>query len=237
MPSDGDRWDDTDEINDLIGLLRTRLGADAGRSRDRKCRLFGAGCCRLVWPNLTETGQRLVDVVEEHVDGGNWDPYSEAAADAHETFHRPKFPADRAVMYLTGSDVPAGTAERVAEATAECATAAKARAGKTTISYSNTMYSEYQSSRKIVRRQQVALARCVFGNPFRLVSFEPSWRTEPVVGLARQMYQARDFGPMPVLADALQDAGCEQPDILAHCRGDGPHVRGCWVVDLVLGKA
>jgi hypothetical protein len=50
------------------------------------------------------------------------------------------------------------------------------------------------------------------------------------------MYESRDFGAMPILVDALQEAGCESEDILAHCRGPGPHVRGCWVVDLVLGK-
>ena len=52
------------------------------------------------------------------------------------------------------------------------------------------------------------------------------------------MYDSRDFAPMPILADALQDAGCEHEDILAHCRdANGTHVRGCWVVDLVLGKS
>jgi hypothetical protein len=66
--------------------------------------------------------------------------------------------------------------------------------------------------------------------------FDPSWRTEAVVSLARGMYEARDFAPMPVLADALEDAGCGDADLLAHRRGPGPHVRGCWVVDLVLGK-
>lgn len=67
--------------------------------------------------------------------------------------------------------------------------------------------------------------------------FPPAWRTEPVVALARGMYEARDFGPMPVLADALDDAGCADPDVLSHCRGDGPHARGCWVVDLILGRS
>jgi hypothetical protein len=57
------------------------------------------------------------------------------------------------------------------------------------------------------------------------------------LSLARQMYESRDFSSMPILADALQDAGCDNDDILNHCRGPGPHVRGCWVVDLVLGKA
>jgi hypothetical protein len=50
------------------------------------------------------------------------------------------------------------------------------------------------------------------------------------------MYESRNFSAMPILADALQDAGCDNDDILSHCRIDGPHVRGCWVVDLVLGK-
>jgi hypothetical protein len=83
----------------------------------------------------------------------------------------------------------------------------------------------------------LALIRDIFGNPFRPVMFDPNWRTSTVATLARQMYESRDFSPMPVLADALQDAGCDHPDILAHCRGAGPHARGCWVVDGVLGKA
>jgi hypothetical protein len=80
-----------------------------------------------------------------------------------------------------------------------------------------------------------ALARDIFGNPFRPVSFSPSWRTIAAVALARMMYETRDFAAMPVMADALQDAGCEQEDVLGHCRGPGPHARGCWVVDGILG--
>jgi hypothetical protein len=86
-------------------------------------------------------------------------------------------------------------------------------------------------------RQVLAdLLRCVVGNPFRPVTFSPSWRTDTAVSLARTMYESRDFSVMPILADALQDAGCDNDDILDHCRGSGPHVRGCWVCDLVLGK-
>jgi hypothetical protein len=81
------------------------------------------------------------------------------------------------------------------------------------------------------------LIRDIFANPFRQVEFDPAWRTSTAVQLARQMYESRDFGAMPILADALQDAGCEAADVLDHCRRSGPHVRGCWVVDLVLGKS
>ncbi len=80
------------------------------------------------------------------------------------------------------------------------------------------------------------LFRDVFGNPFQPVTFSQEWRTDTAVILARQMYDAREFSAMPILADALQDAGCDNEDVLNHCRGPGPHVRGCWVVDLVLGK-
>ena len=80
------------------------------------------------------------------------------------------------------------------------------------------------------------LLRDIFGNPFRKVKFNKKWRTDTAIALARQMYESRDFGAMPILADALQDAGCDNEGVLNHCRGPGPHVRGCWVVDLVLGK-
>ncbi len=81
-----------------------------------------------------------------------------------------------------------------------------------------------------------AVMREIFGNPFRLIAFDPKRRMTTAVALAQRMYESRDFAPMPILADALQEAGCDNPDVLAHCRGSGPHVRGCWVVDLVLGN-
>ena len=81
------------------------------------------------------------------------------------------------------------------------------------------------------------LMREILGNPFRPIEFDPSWRTTAVVNLADAIYIDRAFDRLPILADALQDAGCEHEDILAHCRGPGPHVRGCWVIDFVLGKS
>ena len=93
---------------------------------------------------------------------------------------------------------------------------------------------DWDNTRRLKRMAEVC--RDVFGNPFRPVPFSPKWRTETAVGLARQMYRSRKFSAMPILADALQDAGCDNVDILDHCRGPGPHVRGCWVVDLLLGK-
>jgi hypothetical protein len=84
------------------------------------------------------------------------------------------------------------------------------------------------------------LLRDIFGNPFRPVAVDPSWLTwnhATVPAIARHIYDDRAFHDMPILADALQDAGCTNDDLLDHCRGPGPHVRGCWAVDLLLGKA
>jgi hypothetical protein len=90
----------------------------------------------------------------------------------------------------------------------------------------------------VARRHLHGSYRDVIGNPFRPVSFDPAWRTSTAVALATQMYDSRDFSIMPILGDALQDAGCENADVLAHCRDPkGTHVRGCWVVDLILGKS
>jgi hypothetical protein len=92
-----------------------------------------------------------------------------------------------------------------------------------------------------VERQEMAIQvlflRDIFGNPFRRrPKIKKAWRTDTAMSLARTTYEARDFSAMPILADALQDAGCDSDDVLNHCRRDGPHIRGCWVVDLVLGK-
>ena len=81
------------------------------------------------------------------------------------------------------------------------------------------------------------IIREVVINPFRPTPFADSWRTETVMSVANGMYGSRDFSAMPILADALQDAGCENEGILNHCHdGKATHVRGCWLVDLVLDK-
>ena len=83
---------------------------------------------------------------------------------------------------------------------------------------------------------QADLLRDIFGNPFRSVEFRLEWFTADVLALARGIYADRAFDRMPILADALQDAGCDDDDILNHCREAREHARGCWVVDLLLGK-
>jgi hypothetical protein len=96
---------------------------------------------------------------------------------------------------------------------------------------------EYRAALRAEHTAQCNLLRCIFGNPFRPVFFSPAWRSETAVALATAIYAERAFDRLPILADALEEAGCDHADSLAHCRGSGPHARGCWVVDEVLGKS
>jgi hypothetical protein len=87
------------------------------------------------------------------------------------------------------------------------------------------------------------MVRDIFGNPFRPVRLGRAWLTPTVTNLAQSAYEERalpsgelDPTRLAVLADALEEAGCDQPGLLSHLRGPGPHVRGCWALDLLLGK-
>ena len=91
-----------------------------------------------------------------------------------------------------------------------------------------------------VRRRARAMCRAIrdiFGNPFRPVVADPTWLTPTAQSIAAAIYQDRTFDRLPILADALEEAGCTHAVVLLHCRTPGEHVRGCWVVDLVLGKS
>jgi hypothetical protein len=84
---------------------------------------------------------------------------------------------------------------------------------------------------------QVRLIRCIFSPlPFRSVTLNPTWLTPTVKQLAQSIYDEKAFDRMPILADALEDSGCDNAEVLGHCRSGGEHVRGCWVVDPILDK-
>src|SRR5262249_28872382 len=98
---------------------------------------------------------------------------------------------------------------------------------------------EQRGAREKVETELAVVLREIVGNPFCIPTVDPDWPTwsgGAVRKLAQAIYDGRSFEELPILADALEEAGCTDPDILSHLRGPGPHVRGCWVVDLVLGK-
>jgi hypothetical protein len=108
-------------------------------------------------------------------------------------------------------------------------------AGETMITAIPTFRVAYAAEQAV----QIGRIRCIIGNPFRPVRVDPAWlcwHDGVIVQMARSIYDERRFEDLPILADALEEAGCTDPEILAHCRGPGDHVRGCWPVDLILGK-
>jgi hypothetical protein len=207
---------------------------------DRRVRLFGVACCALVSARLQDQRCHLaVDVALR---------YADALAGAEELQA-----ANAAVTEAADESWSAAgykdTADTAALRLAENASSVSMRleegdgdgwqsfgAGGSTSDFFIGHTLEASPGDALVRAQITQLLRDILGNPFHPVAFFPEWRTDTVAALARQMYASRDFSALSILADALQDAGCDNQDILEHCRGSGPHVRGCWVVDLVLGK-
>jgi hypothetical protein len=98
---------------------------------------------------------------------------------------------------------------------------------------------DVETTNRAETTRQADLLRCIIGNPFHPADIDSkwlSWNNGTIPAIARRIYDERRFEDMPILADALEDAGCADAAILDHCRGPGPHVRGCWVLDLLLGK-
>jgi hypothetical protein len=214
---------------------------------DRKQRLLDCACVRRLWHLLTdEDGRRAVEVAERYaddlvdiVDLREVQGLVLAARDAQ---------VSRNILALNHGEPPASppsATDSVCVLSAAAGVAWEYRSGADPLWYAAQalMGTEVGTGSAVYRARlvaehafQAALVREVFGNPFRPADFDSDWRTETVLLLARQMYESGEFDAMPILADALQDAGCHNEDILSHCRGPGPHVRGCWVVDLILGK-
>jgi hypothetical protein len=186
------------------------IGGVSGRKR----RLFAVACCRRI-PNLEQLPEcrAAIDAAERFAEGLCSREEMFVAAEALSSSTWQEAAANDCAAYFRDADAGEYASYKVADGLA----------GGTDV--------------KSQLRIHAGLLRDIFGNPFRPVEFSPDWRTDTAVSLAWQMYEPRDFSLMPILADALQDAGCEHPDILDHCRDpNGTHVRGCWVVDLVLGK-
>ncbi len=203
------------------------------RQFDRKLRLFAIACCRRVAGLVRDAdAQSLLELTEKLAEG---------VADL-ETLRPvwlevPFYPhAEGAIKQAAALDCASWQASvdcyRRAAQDAEAATA-DAIAGE-----GRTVAQEKFERRGRERSTQFAILRDIVGNPFRHVAFNREWHTSTAVAIAQGMYESREFSAMPILADALQDAGCDNDDILNHCRDEKlVHVRGCWVVDMILGKS
>ena len=217
------------ECSDPVAMLAFLKG----KASDRKLRLFGVACCRHIWHLLTnESSRQAVSAAERYADEeigekqfqklgyGAELAYVEANFNVlnpdHSDPHRAGIDEATAIAAFWMSHV-LDHSDLAAEAAAEAVRQATGTA-------------------EDERQHQAALLREIFGNPFRPILLDSTRKTPTVLQMAQFLYEERRFEDMPVLADALEDAGCTDADILSHCRQPCEHVRGCWVVDLLLGK-
>jgi hypothetical protein len=203
----------------------------------RKRRLFACACCRRVWDLMTDERSRRAVVVSEMFADGL--ASREELAIANREARQVSTDADATVVrYPVVVRNQQWRNYRVAQS---ASFASDSR--NTTIAFMPAADALFVSSLMDIRNEfqgQANVVRDIFGNPFRPVAVDPAWLTwnhATVPAIARHVYDDRAFHDLPILADALEDAGCTDPDILAHCRAGGEHVRGCWVVDLILGKS
>lgn len=206
-----------------------------GNATKRKMRLFAVACCRRVLHLLTDARSRTaVDVAERFADGLSTEGEMEAARSmAHNA--------------LTASPSFAHPDEwttlEYAASAAEDAAFPDADRGADSVSWATSLADSVDTNRTTnidtpdANCVQADSFRCIFGPlPFRPITVNPHWRTSTVRQLAEIIYTKRDFDLLPILADALLDANCNQQDILTHLKASRNHCRGCWVLDLILGK-
>jgi hypothetical protein len=198
-----------------------------GNVSDRKLRLFAAGCYRRIWHLLHKQSRRAVEWAERDADGQSEHQECEQVRQVLSDWC---FATEQVLSYSDSFS-------------------AASSAFRFTAGQGNALLLGIIPTGRIVYDRpaelpaQVARLCDIFGNPFRLVSFDRSWLTLTVTDLATVAYEQRalpsgelDTACLAVLADALEEAGCLNADILGHLRSGGPHCRGCWAVDLLLGK-
>jgi len=205
------------------------------RASPRKLRLFACACCRRVWELLSHSSSRYaVELAERSAD----EPVDEreldmASGDAEAAFED-TFTDDDGMPVLESDLRPAA------------ASAASYASSPGRLEIERHLFVVVGDAATALNSDASALAellRDVFPHPARPSAADPGWRAPTILALARAAYQERHFPGgdldaerLAVLSDALEDAGCSDAAILSHLRGPGPHVRGCWPLDLLLGK-
>jgi hypothetical protein len=199
------------------------LSSLRGKAGDRLLRLFAVACCRRIWDLLDTRGRKAVELGERLAEGHSifnesipvWEWEASSAGEV----------AAFGTVKLEAAEAADVAADYAAEAVGELALRTKVLPERV---------------RHVVaeRLLQSALLRCIFG-PFRPVAPEAvwlAWNDGTIPKLAQAIYEERAFDRLPILADALEEAGCDNAAVLAHCREPGVHDRGCWVIDLLLGR-
>jgi hypothetical protein len=216
------------------------------RASDRMLRLFACACCRRVWHYLSDQlDKEVVSVAERFADklatAEERAVAEEAAARAYQEI------AHRAGAFSDVGDEPppSDTKHRGLFAVQAVWQAVSEVVIARDVAFSTIHVMDAYASRRrtdVSQKEkdfQLVMCRDIFNNPFRPVTLSAdsfTWNRGSIPGLAKAIYDDRAFDRLPSLASALEDAGCDNVEILSHCLGEGLHVRGCWVIDLLLGR-
>jgi hypothetical protein len=208
-----------------------------GKASDRKFRLVAVACCRKILPFCTsKRSEAAIEAAELFADG-------QITSSGLKAFYSSANRVCTRVwkVWVAAGQIRYDPAYKVfrAAAAARCVCLYESR-GKAFPPADMVANAVWDIQEIVGYKAMEPIFREVMGNPFRPVTIDASWLSwngGTVPKLSRAIYDERRFSDLPILADALEEAGCDNPDILAHCRSGGEHVRGCWVVDLLLGKS
>ncbi len=208
---------------------------------ERKLRLFAVACCRRIWNLIPDKpGHSALEQAERYADGlASRRQLASARSACSPRAHLSRPPTERDHHWLAMLAVLACVSNDVGDVEAAAMASAMAHADSLLVDAPTTptTYSHRQKHRAQEHGYQASLLREVVGNPFRSVTFGPAGVTPAIEALADAIYRERAFDRMPALGDALEEAGLNSIEVLRHCRELGEHVRGCWVLDALLGKA
>jgi len=237
--------DELGRLNYLAGRPKPGAWKSSPRARKpasaRQIRLFLCGCARLVWHVMPEVARQAVETVERAAEGEASAKELKAAKRAVEKTledfdeSEPEFYASHVAFYLCWPE-----SEDELEKANLATVVVDDVSGAITEEAGAQGGDDDDPVQQAADQSQCALCRDVFPNPYRpLQAMEQSsldWNDRTVVRIAERIYSERAFDLLPILGDALEEAGCNDPQILAHTRQPGSHARGCWVLDLILEK-
>jgi hypothetical protein len=237
------KWNACTEPRQMLQALRRKAS-------DRKLRLFACACCRRSFHRMSDKRSRQAVEVAERFADGLAGPLELAAAwfdaDAAKGPRGAAWYAHVAAWHTAWAGAGAARARRAAwdhtRAAVKSTALAAAWNAVPGADRDATLVPAWEAARSAEQRTQTALVRDIFGNPFRPLRPPDAawlaWNDGTVRRLAAAIYAERRFGDLPVLADALEEAGCNNADMLQHCREQGSvHVPGCWLLDVLLGKS
>jgi hypothetical protein len=228
----GSNWLETADVKLMLRSLPRSCSS-------RKLRLFACACCYRVRDRFEgEDFWELVQLCERFADGRvSRQEVKRLTHGIQEAgFHN--FRGFDASLYAAGECNFWGS-QRVDRYTAWDAERAADACARYAAGHSNPYREGDEQPPEYIAESasQCGVLRDVFGDPFKPANLAPQWRTPTALALAGGAYEERAFARLPVLADALEEAGCNNEAVLEHCRAEGEHHRGCWVVDFLLRKA